>query len=168
LRLAYIGGLSWQKGVHVAVEAMQSVSGAELWLAGDETTDPAYVARLRDLAGPSVRFLGRLSRAEVWQTLAQIDVLLVPALWYETFSLIISQAFAMGVPVIASQLGPLADRVRSEVDGLLLEPGQVSVWQKALQSLADDPTPLSRWQVNIQPPLSLSEHQVRVNALYPR
>ncbi|HDQ71230.1 MAG TPA: glycosyltransferase, partial [Chloroflexi bacterium] len=167
LRFAYIGGLSRQKGVHTLVEAFSGVLGdAELWIAGDESFDPDYVARLRKLATPNVRFLGRLSREAVWDTLAQADVVTVPTLWYETFSFIVSEAFAAGLPVLASRLGPLVDRVRNGVDGLLLPPGDVSAWRAALQRMVDEPDFLARLRDEVCPPVTLEEHVGQVEVLY--
>jgi glycosyltransferase involved in cell wall biosynthesis len=167
LRFAYVGGLSWQKGIHVLVQAFREVQGpAELWLAGDESFDPAYVAQLRAQAMPGVRFLGRLARPGVWETLAQADVVVVPALWYETFSFIISEAFIAGAPVIASRLGPLADRVRDGVDGLLVPPGDVPAWRAAMQRLVDEPDLLARLRANVRPPITLQEHASQAQALY--
>ncbi len=167
IRFAYVGGLSWQKGVHVLLDAFSRVRGdAELWIAGDESFDPDYVARLRELATPNVRFLGLLSREAVWDTLAQVDVVTVPTLWYETFSFIVSEAFAAGLPVLASRLGPLADRVRDGVDGLLLPPGDVSAWRAALQRLVDEPDLVARLRSNVRPPVTLEEHVDQVEALY--
>lgn len=167
IRFLYVGGLSWQKGVHTLIEAFAGIRGnAELWIAGDESADPAYVSHLRRLAGPNVRFLGRLNRAEVWNTLAQVDVVAVPSLWYEAYSFLISEAFAAGLPVLASRLGALADRVRDGMDGLLLPPGDVSAWRAAIQRLIDDPGLLSRLRANVQPPMTMEEHVQRLEALY--
>jgi glycosyltransferase involved in cell wall biosynthesis len=167
VRFAYIGGLSWQKGVHVLVEAFSGVQGeAELWVAGDESFDPAYVSRLKALATPNVRFLGRLDRKGVWETLTQVDVVVVPSLWYETFSFLISEAFAAGLPVLASRLGALADRVRDGVDGLLLPPGDVAAWRAAIQRLLDEPDLLPRLRAGVRPPMTMEEHVDRLEALY--
>lgn len=167
VRFVYIGGLSWQKGVHVLVEAFSGTQGAgELWIGGDESFDPAYTARLRAQATPNVRFLGRLSRQQVWKTLAEVDVVVVPSLWYETFSFIVSEAFAAGVPVMASCLGPLADRVRDGVDGLLVPPGDVAAWRAALQRLVAEPDLLAHLQANVRPPVTLDEHLDRLVSMY--
>lgn len=166
-RIAYIGGLAWQKGVHVLIEAFNRLPpGAELWIAGDESADPAYVQQLRTLAGPGVRFLGALTRGQVWATLGQVDVVAVPALWHETFSLIVHEAFAAGRPVIASRLGALADRIQDGVDGLLVMPGDVAAWSTALRGLLDNPTACERLRAGIRPPLTLAEHVARLEEIY--
>ncbi len=169
LRLAYIGGISWQKGVHVLVEAVAGLAGqGELWIAGDETFDPQYVAGLRARSGVAVRFLGRLERSAVWEMLAQVDVVVVPTLWYETFSFIISEAFAAGLPVVASRLGPLADRVRDGVDGLLLPPGDTAAWRAAFERLVGEAGLVERLRAAVRPPVTLDEHAGQVEALYGR
>jgi glycosyltransferase involved in cell wall biosynthesis len=167
LRFVYVGGLSWQKGVHVLAEAFAGVEGsAELWIAGDETADPEYVSRLRENAAPNTRFMGRLTRDGVSETLGQADVVAVPSLWYETFSFLVSEAFASGAPVIASRLGPLADRVRDGVDGLLVEPGDVRAWRAALQRFLDEPKLLNQLRANVRRPTTLAEHVDEIESLY--
>jgi glycosyltransferase involved in cell wall biosynthesis len=167
VRFAAIGGLSWQKGIHVLVEAFGGLHGdAELWIAGDESFDPAYSRRLRSLAGPRVRFLGVLNRQQVWERLAQVDVVAVPSLWYETLSFIAHEAFVAGLPVIASRLGVLADVVRDGVDGLLVEPGNAGAWQAAMQRLVDDPAELRRLRAGVRPPITMDEHLAALTQLY--
>ncbi len=170
-RFLYAGGLAWQKGVHILLEAFAQLSQpAELWIAGDEAFDPAYSRQLRALSAPlphdRVRFLGKLNRAEIWQALAEVDAVVVPALWYETFSLIIHEAFAMGVPVIASDLGALAEAVHHDVDGLLVDPGNVAAWAETLGSVVDNSAQLARLRRGVRPPLALDDHISRLQSIY--
>jgi glycosyltransferase involved in cell wall biosynthesis len=167
VRFVYIGGISWQKGIHVLLEAFKQVSGRwELWVAGDETFDPGYATNLRANAVENVRFLGKLTRAEVRDTLGKADVVLVPSLWYETFSIVISEAFAAGVPVVASNIGALADRVRDGADGVLVPPGDVPAWREALQRIVDDRAWLRHLQGNVSAPCTLDEHVDQIVSLY--
>ncbi|MBX2997422.1 MAG: glycosyltransferase family 4 protein [Caldilineaceae bacterium] len=170
-RLLYAGGLAWQKGVHVLMEALAGMNGScELWIAGDEAFDPEYSRRLRAIAhgypDSQISFLGKLSRQDLWQTLTRVDAVVVPALWYETFSLIIHEAFAAGVPVIASNLGALAEAVHHEVDGLLVEAGSTRAWRQTLQRLIDDPTLLGKLRQQVRPPLGVDEHIARLQRIY--
>jgi glycosyltransferase involved in cell wall biosynthesis len=167
VRLAYIGGLSWQKGVHVLVDALDGLQGTvELCIAGDELFAPSYVARLRAQAPPNLRFLGRLSRERVWEVLSQVDAVVVPSLWNETFSLIVHEAFAAGVPVIASRLGALTEAVRESEDGLLVPPGDVDAWRAALQRLVDERDLLAQLRASVRPPMTLEEHVRRLERFY--
>lgn len=165
--VVYVGGFSRQKGVHVLVEAFSRLSQpASLSLAGDPDADPAYTAELKALATTAVTFLGKLDRTAVWELLARADVVVVPSLWYETFVFVISEAFAMGVPVIASDLGVLADRVQHDVNGLLVPPGDVNGLQQALARLQQNPALRQKLKQGIQPVRSFSSHAAEVEALY--
>lgn len=164
-RVGYLGGLSWQKGVHVLVEAFAQLSPtAELWIAGDTEFDPDYVKQLQ--GSGRATFLGKLNRQQVWQMLAQLDVLVVPSLWYETFCFVVSEAFAMGVPVITNDLGVLGERVRHGVDGLLVAPGDVAQLAQALHTLHDDPALLNQLRQNIPAVSTVAEHTAVVAQLY--
>ncbi len=171
-RVAYIGGLVPPKGVHVLIRAFGEAFGqpkaprAELWIAGDENADPAYVRHLRSLAGPGVRFVGLLDRPQLWRCLAQVDAVAVPSLWHETFSLIAHEAFVATRPVIASALGALTAAVSDDVNGLLVRPGDVSAWRAALERLAGDPAYREQLRDGIQPPMTIKEHVDRLEALY--
>jgi glycosyltransferase involved in cell wall biosynthesis len=167
VRFAYIGGLAWQKGVHVVIQAFRQLHGpVELWIVGDESANPAYVADLRANSNESVRFLGSLPHVEVWKILGQVDAVLVPSLWYETFSLITHEALAAGVPVIASHHGVLADAIRHGVDGMLVTAGDVSGWRDALQEAVTNPACLAHLRSGVRPPLSQKDHMDHLERVY--
>lgn len=166
LRIGYVGGISRQKGVHVIIEATSGLEDTELSVAGNLDSDPGYSEHLRNIAGTNIRFLGQLDRIALGELLAQIDVLAVPSLWYETFAFVISEANAAGTPVLASDLGVLADRVRHNKDGMLVPPGDVTAWRRAVQQMRDDPHLLSRFSAAIQHPPSLEEHAATVEVIY--
>ncbi len=164
-RVGYLGGLSWQKGVHVLVEAFaQLPETAELWIAGDTEFDPDYVNQLKHSGRAT--FLGKLNRQAVWEMLAQLDVVVVPSLWYETFCFVVSEAFAMGVPVITNDLGVLGERVRHGVDGLLVTPGDVAQLTQALQTLHDDIDLQNQLRQNIPTIGTVAAHTTVIARLY--
>jgi glycosyltransferase involved in cell wall biosynthesis len=167
VRFAVIGGLAWQKGLHVALEAFRQVQApAELWIAGDESAAPEYTRQLRAQAPAGVRFLGSLTHGQVWETLGQIDVLLVPSLWHETFSLIAHEALAAGIPVVVSNAGALTEAVRDGVNGVLVPPGEVDAWRRALERLAGDPGRIAGLNGDDRRPISVAEHVARIEDVY--
>jgi glycosyltransferase involved in cell wall biosynthesis len=170
IRFLYVGGLAWQKGVHTVVAAFNDLpDDAELVIAGDEAKYPDYVAELRSLAThPNIRFLGRLDRPAVWQAMADADAVVVPSLWYETFSMLVREAFAMGLPVIASDHGVLADAVTHEVDGLLAAPGSVSAWREALTRYVTSADLQTRLKAGVTPPLTMADYIDNLEAAYAR
>jgi len=167
-RFVYIGGLAPQKGVHVLIQAFNDLEReATLDIYGDEARFPDYVRALKQAARSSqIRFGGRLDRAEVWRVLAEVDALAVPSLWYENAPVVIQEAFAAGVPVIASKLGALPEWVRDGVDGLCVPPGDVMAWQGALRRLVDEPGLTDQLRANIRQPVTLAEHLAQLEGLY--
>jgi glycosyltransferase involved in cell wall biosynthesis len=69
---------------------------------------------------------GWKSRADVLEAIKGARALVIPSEWYECFPMVIVEAFAAGVPVIASKLGAMAELVESGKTGLHFSPGNES------------------------------------------
>ena len=115
---------------------------------------------------PGIHFEGVVSRHALWSVLGGLDVLVVPSLWYEGSPANIREAFAAGVPVVASRVGALPEMIRDGIDGLLFPTGDETALRDILQSLLDDRSQLSRLQANIVPVLSFDEHVGMVMDVY--
>ena len=113
----FVGRLSVEKGVAVLAGAMALSPGAQLRVAGEGP----QAGLLDGVAG--VTRLGSLPGEAVRQEMRRALALVVPSIWYENFPRTIVEAFACGLPVIASRIGALADIVRDGQTGLLFEPG---------------------------------------------
>lgn len=169
LRLAYIGGLAWQKGIHVLIEAVNQLphEGVELTIFGDTAVFPSYISHLQQLIRhPHIQLAGILSRADFWQTLVQFDALIVPTLWYETSSLIVQEAFAAKLPVVVSDIGVLREKVQQGIDGLRFPPGDVAALRDLLQQLQQNPQQLASLQQGIQPIRTIQQHVTEVETVY--
>ena len=169
VRIGYLGGLSWQKGVHVLVEAFNALppDRAELVIYGDPRPFPDYVARLKALARhPGIRFAGPYVPDDRWRILADLDLVVVPSVWPEISSLVTQEAFAAGVPVVASRVGALAARVHDGVDGRLVPPGDVQALAAVLAELVQRPEELARLRQGVRPPRSLAQHSEAITSIY--
>ncbi|MCX6016937.1 MAG: glycosyltransferase [Chloroflexi bacterium] len=115
LRVTYIGGLAWQKGIHVLIDAFNRMPhDTRLTIAGPLENYPEYVAQLRAAAvHPKITFVGKIDRNAVWELLSKTDVLIAPSLWPETFMLTVHEAIAAGCHVITSDLGAQAEAARA-------------------------------------------------------
>lgn len=166
-RIGYIGGISLQKGVHLLVEAHQPLGDScELWIAGDMSIDLEYSENLRLLADNNVQFLGRLDREAIWNMLREVDLIVVPSIWYETFCFVVSEAFVMGVPVVTFDLGVLAERVHDGVDGVLVPLGDVTALRRTLQRLIKDPAYWQQIKDGVQSPQHITEHALNMEVVY--
>lgn len=165
----FIGSLAWQKGVHVLIDAFNQLppDAAALTIYGSETVFPDYAAQLRQAARhPHIRFAGPIGFDDVGAALRQFDALITPSLWYENSPLVIQEAFIMGVPVIASRLGALIEKVQAGQNGLLFTAGDSNALAATLQTLIDHPDQLNHLRQGIIPPPTLEEHVTQLINLY--
>jgi GT2 family glycosyltransferase len=100
--------------------------------------------------------------------LEDIDVLVVPSTWIENAPFIIREAFAAGVPVIASNLGGMAEMVRDGVDGLLFPAGDPAALAAAVRRLIDEPDLLARLRAGIRRPMAIEQDAAWLREVYVR
>lgn len=165
LRVGYAGRIAPSKGVHILVEAFQSVNHAELHIHGrfDPSSD-LYHARLRDLADERVRFHGWYDDSAA--PYRDIDVLVVPSIWYENSPIVIQEAFASRVPVIAADAGGMAELVTHGQDGLTFSIGDESTLAEHLQRISEAPALLDHLRNGIETPTRLDDHAAALVDLY--
>jgi glycosyltransferase involved in cell wall biosynthesis len=88
--------------------------------------------------------VGQVSHAEVLQRMKLATALLVPSLWFEGFPVVVAEAFAVGLPVVASDIGSLSNVIVEGQNGLLVRPGDADGLMRRLSALRADPELLSR------------------------
>jgi glycosyltransferase involved in cell wall biosynthesis len=136
-----VGRLVPEKGVDVFLRAAALVSGvvpqAAFLVVGDGPLRPdlEHRAAMLGLAG-TVTFTGY--RSDATRLLAGLDVLVVPSR-SDGSPLVVCEAMAAGVPVVASRVGGLPDLVEDGGSGLLVRPGEAEDLARALVSLLLDP-----------------------------
>ena len=90
----------------------------------------------------------------------------MPTHWFEASPLTIDEVFAVGTPLLASEIGALTEKIRHGVDGWLVPAGDVAAWGEALNMIYADPALSGRLKANIRPIFPLDTHVERVMALY--
>jgi phosphatidylinositol alpha-mannosyltransferase len=138
LRLAFVGQAVERKGLPVllrAFEALREHLPVTLHVVG---VTPEELAPLL-LDDDGVVALGKCSDADKLEVLEQADVLCAPSLGGESFGMVLTEAFAAGTPVVASDIAGYRDVVRDGVDGLLFPRGDATALAATLRDLALDP-----------------------------
>ncbi|MDW8395772.1 MAG: glycosyltransferase [Anaerolineae bacterium] len=115
----FVGRLERYKGIHLVLAAAQHLSETQFVLIGTGSEEAALRQQAQSL--PNVRVLGRQPRHAVREWMRRALCLLVPSLWHDVAPQVVLEAFAAGLPVIATSLGGLPDLVQPGVNGLLLE-----------------------------------------------
>jgi glycosyltransferase involved in cell wall biosynthesis len=158
LRLGFLGRLVPEKGAHLLLEAFHGLDGAaELALFAAPAPNAGYGRKLAALAERcGARFAGAFASPRVGEVLDSIDVLVAPSTWWENSPLVIHEAFAAGVPVVAADAGGMAELVTHERDGLLFELGDAAALAHALRRMLE-PGVLERLSRGTRPPRSLAD-----------
>jgi glycosyltransferase involved in cell wall biosynthesis len=118
----FVGRLSHEKGARTMVRAWRAIeSPPALLVVGDGPERAQLEAEASDQ--PLVQFAGRQSRADTLSAMKRAQYLLCPSEWYEGLPMTIIEAFACGLPVIASRLGTMEEVVEDGRTGLLFDPG---------------------------------------------
>ncbi len=95
-----------------------------------------------------------------------IDVIVVPSLWYENAPLVISSAHAFGIPVIAANLGGMAEMVSDGAHVATFPAGDVAGLAKKIRSVATNPTVLQTLKKAIAPPPRIEGDALNMESLY--
>jgi glycosyltransferase involved in cell wall biosynthesis len=170
LRLAFIGQLAPHKGVHLVIEAVRSLADRPIALDvhGPLTPYPDYVARLKALAGddPRIVFRGPYRREALAEVFAATDIVVVPSVWHEVAAIVIQEAQAAGLPVMASTLGGSPELIRDGVDGLLFDPADPGHLTRQIARLLDEPGLRARLDAAAPQPRTIDDEVDALLALY--
>jgi glycosyltransferase involved in cell wall biosynthesis len=164
----FLGALAPHKGVDVLVRAFNQLpANVALTIFGSETAFPDYVARLKALAThPHIRFAGAVNYQQVGTALRQLDCLVVPSIWYENSPMVIQEAYGCGIPVVASRLGALAEKVRDGQTGRLFAPGDSADLARVLHELIEQPQQLAALCAGIRPGPTMQQHARQMLEIY--
>lgn len=169
-RIGYIGTLAPYKGCHILLDAFNALAPGQaiLNIYGSMTDFPDYAARLNRLAGDrdDIVFQGVFPNSRISQILYDLDVLVVPSLWYENTPLVVYSAQAAGCPVVASDFPGISEVVEDGVNGLLFQPGKPEALAMQLARLTDDPALAQSLSENSRMPKSISSYVDELLAIW--
>jgi phosphatidylinositol alpha-mannosyltransferase len=138
LRIAFVGQSVERKGLPLllrAFEALREHIPCELTVIGPTREELAPL--LVDDRG--VRALGKVDDERKDAELRRADVLCAPSLRGESFGMVLTEAFAAGTPVIASDIAGYRDVVRDGIDGVLIPPADPQALAETLRDLYEEP-----------------------------
>jgi len=143
-RVIFLGRVVPRKGVHILIKAFYNVKAqipeAKLVIAGPE--DPEYKEKLMKLVEKlsivnDAMFVGSVSEEEKIRLITTSRVFCLPAL-ADYHPIVLIEAQALGIPVIASKVGAIPEIVINKKTGILVEPGNVDETAKAIVTLLTD------------------------------
>lgn len=115
----YVGRLERMKGMDDVIPLVGPDSSADLVIVGDGP-HRAHLERLA-AGNPCIRFLGRLPYEAIRSFYEHATALITPSLGFETFGMVVIEAFRHGTPVLARRVGPLPELIETSAGGMLFE-----------------------------------------------
>lgn len=135
----FVGRLSAEKGIAMLVVAAAASKDATAIAVVGAGPQQALLE-----GAPGVRLLGWQAPELVYARMRRSAWLVMPSVWYENFPRTLVEAFACGLPAIASRLGAMAELIREGETGLLFRPGDAADLARALAWAGDNPTAMRR------------------------
>ncbi len=169
LRVGFFGSIAEHKGVDLLVDAVMQVPGDLTLSIFGRTTDFAEFAQPlaeRASGDPRIAFREPFPREKLGDALTEIDVLVVPSRWYENTPFVVLEAFAGGVPVIATDLGGTAELIEDGVWSDLFARGDAASLAAKIRAFVDDSSQLARYRNALPPIKTLDANIDEMLALY--
>ncbi len=135
----FVGRLSPEKGAATLIRAAAKMKHVPVRLVGTGPEEAALKALAEKCGAVNVTFAGFKSGAELAAEYAGARIVAVPSVWYEVFGLIALEAYAAGKPVVATQIGGLAELVKDGETGILTGGGDPDELARVLAELWESP-----------------------------
>lgn len=135
----FVGRLSEEKGLDLLIDIWDA-QRLPLVIVGDGPLRARLEQRVRQAGLTNVYFTGRQERTGVNIFMQNAQVLLMPSTWYESFGMVLIEAYAHGVPVIATRIGAIENIVRDGETGALFRLNDPADLSAKLAALEQNPT----------------------------
>jgi glycosyltransferase involved in cell wall biosynthesis len=166
LTVAFVGSAYPHKGPQLLVQAAQMAQHhLDVRIIGEVRDDFAAALRAIDQRGV-LELEGGFAPSELSGLLADVDVAVLPSMWWDCAPLVAAECLAARVPLVVPRLGGLPEAIRDEHDGLLFEPLDAGHLARQLDRLAGEPDLLERLQTNISEPRSFDSYVDELEACY--
>lgn len=179
LVVGFFGQLSVLKGVGVLLDAVDELlleppklRRVRIEIHGDASNQPPELHKLLEArlkpGNSMVTFCGTYENDQVQRLMQGCDAVVVPSIWWENSPMVIQEAFSARRPVLCSDIGGMAEKVRDGLDGFHFRARSGAALADLLRNLADEPERLDAIQETlVQPPL-LETTVLETRGLYER
>ncbi|MBA3994682.1 MAG: hypothetical protein C0469_14285 [Cyanobacteria bacterium DS2.3.42] len=175
VRIGFIGTLFEHKGVDLLIKAFLALPAdakCDLSIYGSTDQFPEYGKKLLDMAADGsqnakkITFKGTFPQAQFGEILANLDVLVIPSRWYENTPLVMQSALATKTPLIATDLGGMAEIIEHGKTGLLFKLNSAESLKEQLLRIVTDPSLLTSFRAAIKPERSVQDMVDDIEKIY--
>jgi len=174
IRFGFIGTILPAKGLHILIKAFNRIKSdkallkiyGRLYPYRDFEYYPGYIKRL--VRNKNIQFMGGFDNSELEKIFSNIDVLVVPSIWYENSPLTIQEAFLFKTPVITSRIGGIPELVIDRRNGLLFESGNIDDLADKIKLIINNTQLIKKLQPDITGVKSIENNANELEKLYLR
>ena len=160
IRLIYVGRVAQIKGLHILLEAVLKLKQKnwELDIYGTVSEVPYYeFCRKQTEGNRLINWKGFLLHKDVITTLSNYDALIFPSIVQETMGMVMLEAFAANLPVIASSIWSVKEHIRNGENGFIFKKADSADLKRILEKILGEPSILLTIANNISSPLYMDE-----------
>jgi glycosyltransferase involved in cell wall biosynthesis len=173
IRLIFLGRIAPYKGLHILLKAV-SLLGPEydvdlsVYGLPGSSSEEKYLSALKNkfIRENRIHWEGLLEPDKKIEVLQDADAVIIPSLWLETGPLVLLEAWAAKVPVIASRIGSIEELIVGGRGGILFEPGDWRGLSNIIKNLALDRQKLAQLRDSVPEPKSNLTVAVEMQELY--
>jgi glycosyltransferase involved in cell wall biosynthesis/SAM-dependent methyltransferase len=170
ITFGYLSYLAFHKGAHVLVEAYikADAPNISLLMYGDTSADKKYFNQLKTIAKNTgkIGFPGKYSYEDLTNIINNLDVIVLPSIWWENSPLVLLRSLAQDVPVITSNLGGMTEIIKDGMNGFSFEIGNPEDLAKIIKKISDNPSILNTLKQQITHPPRIEEESFEYDCLY--
>jgi glycosyltransferase involved in cell wall biosynthesis len=133
INFGFMGRVIPTKGIKVLVDTFKKLPNEKLSIYGN------IGIQKRFLETKNIIFKGAYDNNNINEVLNDIDVLIVPSIWYENAPLVIQEAFLAGIPVITSDIGGMAELVKDKINGFTFKVGSSEELMILIKNISNNP-----------------------------
>ncbi len=146
--ILFFGRLEKLKGIFTLLAAMKSLPDIKLKIIGAGQAEDECLKIMKEENLTNVEFLGSKWGSELEAVLEKASFVVVPSEWYEPSPYAVLQSLAFGKPVVGTKMGGIADAVKDNYNGLLVEPNNAGALAEKIRLLWNDPVKVEEFGVN--------------------
>lgn len=173
LRFGFMGTLLPTKGIGFLISVFKEIKNKNIRLSIYGKLFPytgfeSYPNLLKKMINSDnrIELMGGYENRDIGQILSELDVLIVPSLWFENAPLVIEEAFLSKTPVVASRIGGIPELVDDEINGLLFNPGDADDLKEKIQQIIDAPDILEKLKENIPKVKNIEDNVREIEEVY--
>lgn len=167
--LGFLSSFLPHKGVHILIKAFIQADQDNLSLKiyGDPLHEMEYYNQLREESvNHRIEFLGRYRNDDMDTILNDLDVVVLPSLWWENTPLVMLRALAHKVPVIVSDFPGMTEIIHDDENGFVFKPGDCNDLRKILEKIGRNPSLLNTIKNNITYTKRIEEEAFEYECIY--